>query len=504
MKFITIFLLTFFTAFAYEENCDDILFSFDISKKNSKVKMIDIVENMADTCKFSVRIKDKQANQVLKKQLFLVHIKDYTLENMFDFLFTQHNMFFKFDNVKNVLTISYLETHSFTIDYVNFSELTTDSTKTISVGVSTTDNENNTDTNTNNSSSSNSDLTTITSKSQFLFWNKLSHEIDAILSRDEDDVKIKSKSVINQEAGIITVTGTRDQIQKVSDYLSKIKHRLHKQVMLETKLIELTYKNNKDRGIDWTKLQLSFSGSKNARWANSGNSSSYIFSADLSMDGLFKFLDGYGNTDVMSAPKILTLNNQPAVINVGNQINYRYQSGSQTSTTTGATTTNTYVLDSVFVGLTLNIVPEITDDGYVILRINPVVSEEVPSVNNVVDANNVRIMPPDIKIKQLSSIVKARNGSKVIIGGLVSKTINKTNNSVPILGSIPLLGYAFKHEGEETVKTELIVVITPKIVNDYNFPSIEKVTENDSVENKLSIEDINETDDIVEEVSIDE
>ena len=485
MKFLVLFFLSISTLFSYENSCEDILFSFDISKKNSNVRMIDIVENMADTCKFSVRIKDKKANEVLKQQLFLVHIKDYTLENMFDFLFTQHNMFFKFDDMKNVLTISYLETHSFTIDYVNFSELTTDSTKTISVGVSATDNDDNNDDTT---SSSNSDLTTITSKSQFLFWNKLSNEIDEILSRDEDDIKIKSKSIINQEAGIITVTGTRDQIKKVSEYLSRIRKRLHKQVMLETKLIELTYQNNKDRGIDWTKLQLSFSGSKNAKWTDAGNGSSYIFSADLSMDGLFKFLDTYGNTDVMSAPKILTLNNQPAVINVGNQINYRYQSGSQTSTTTGATTTNTYVLDSVFVGLTLNIVPEITDDGYVILRINPVVSEEVSSANNVVDDNNVRIMPPDIKIKQLSSIVKARNGSKVIIGGLISKTINKTTNSVPILGSIPLLGYAFKHEGEQTVKTELIVVITPRIINDYSFPSIEKMEQDTNMEETDNVE----------------
>lgn len=480
MRLLLVFLLMFFTAFSAEKNCEDTLFSFDVSQKNSNVRIVDIVENMADTCKFSVRIKDKEAKRVLNQPLFLVHIKDYTLENMFNFLFTQQNMFYKYDDVKNVLTLSYLETRSFTIDYVNFSELTTDSKKTISVGVSSnnsSDTTTNTNTNSNSSSSSssNSDLTTITSKSQFQFWDKLSAEIDAILSRDEDATKIKSKSIINREAGVITITGTKDQIQRVSSYLDKIKGRLHKQVMLETKLIELTYTNNKDRGVDWSKLELSFHGSKSKLWENGTDSSSFTFSADLSMDGLFKFLDTYGNVEVMSTPKILTLNNQPAVINVGNQVNYRYQSGSQTSTTTGATTTNTYVLDSVFVGLTLNIVPEITDDGYVILRINPVVSEESATSNNVTDANGVRIMPPDIKIKQLSSLVKAKNGAKVIIGGLVSKTINNTENSVPILGSIPVLGYAFKHEGKSVVKTELIVVITPKIITDNNFPSLENV-----------------------------
>ena len=193
------------------------------------------------------------------------------------------------------------------------------------------------------------------------------------------------------------------------------------------------------------------------------------------MDGLISFLKTYGNVHVLSTPKILTLNNQAAVINVGKQINYRYQSGSLNTITTGQSTSNTYVMSSVFIGLTLNIVPEITDDGFIILRVNPVVSRLDDDQKTVTDAQGVRIMPPDIKIKQLSSIVKAKDGTHVVIGGLVSNTKKDVKSGVPILEDIPIFGMLFHSTSKETYRTELIVVITPKIIKNDDFPSIDRV-----------------------------
>jgi general secretion pathway protein D len=194
---------------------------------------------------------------------------------------------------------------------------------------------------------------------------------------------------------------------------------------------------------------------------------------------MFDFLNKYGDVNVLSTTKILTLSNQPAVINVGKQINYRYQSGTLSTTAGTGSATNTYVMNSVFIGLTLNIVPEITDDGFIILRINPVVSEALDSFQDtsgdVTDADGVRIMPPDIKIKQLSSIVKAKDGARVVVGGLVSSSTKNIKNKVQGLGDIPILGYAFKHDSSQVYKTELIIVITPKIINDNSFPSIDRV-----------------------------
>lgn len=484
--------------------CDDMLFSFDLAQSKGNVRIVDIVENVAQSCHFSVIIADSEARKMVESKLFLVHIKDYTLEHLFDFLFSQNNLFYRYDAERKVLTLSYLETRSFVIDYVNLSEQTTESTKTITVGAAS----NNSGTNgvggtsggtmggmsgatdgsgMNNAMQGgglNADSTTIRSNTKFEFWEKLTHEIDAILSRDEDARQISSKSIINREAGIVTITGTKSQIERVEQYLDKLRERLHKQVMLETKIFELRYADRNNSGVDWSKFQLSLGGKAGniitGDQYGSLNAPSFSFNYQFSMDGLLQFLHRYGDVNTLSTPKILTLNNQPAVINVGNQINYRYQSGSVSATNVGASTTNTYIMSSVFVGLTLNIVPEITDDGFVILRINPVLSEELDANNALsmgsaaqnVSEEGVRTMPPDIKIKQLSSIVKAKDGSRVVIGGLVSTRSVEAKTSVPLLGAIPVVGGLFRSSGVESEKVELIIVVTPKIVTHDNFPTI--------------------------------
>jgi general secretion pathway protein D len=498
MKLFFISLMILLSVYTLEAvECDDTLFSFDVSRSNASVKIIDIIENVAHQCHFSVVIVDKQAHEVLKENLFLVHIKDYTLENLFDFLLSQNNMFYNFNSDKNVLEISYLQTKSFIIDYVNLSEQTTESIKTITVGATSNNNNNNNGSGTNSisnmnsgsnnrnnsNSNSNSDHTIVKSNTKFEFWDKLSEEIDTILSRDEDLTQIKSKSIINREAGIVTITGTKSQIERIDMYLKQLKSRLHKQVLLETKIFELRYRDKNNTGVDWSKFQLRLGGKFGNTVAGdsygSFNAPSYSFNYQFSMDGLINFLNRYGDVNTLSTPKILTLNNQPAVINVGNQINYRYESGSVSATNVGSSTTNTYVMSSVFLGLTLNIVPEITEDGYIILRINPVVSEQLDQDEGLdlakesTNTDGVRTMPPDIKIKQLSSIVKAKDGARVVIGGLVSTRKFQENSAVPLLGAIPLIGGLFKHTGIETEKIELIIVVTPKIIKLNEFPSID-------------------------------
>ena len=486
----------FLTVMLEAKGCDDTLFSFDVSENEESVRIIDILENVAHECGFSVIINDSEAKALIKQRLFLVHIQDYTLENLFDFLFSRNNMFYRFDVQANLLTLSYLETRSFIIDYVNLDEQVTESTKTITVGTaSNTQNSayngnsgygsNTTGGSNAQQGGSNTDYTTVKSNTKFEFWEKLTNEIDAILSRDEDRFQIKSKSIINRDAGIVTITGTKSQIERVGSYLSRLRERLHKQVLLETKIFELRYKDSNSTGVDWSKFNLTLGGQVSNAVSGDKYSTvtmpSYTFNYNFSMDGLIDFLDRYGDVNVLSTPKILTLNNQPAVINVGNQINYRYESGSVSATNVGASTTNTYVMSSVFVGLTLNIVPEITDDGFIILRINPVVSEELDqdealtstTTTATTASDTVRTMPPDIKIKQLSSIVKAKDGARVLIGGLVSTRNYQQNTSVPLLGSIPVLGRLFSHSGIETDKVELIIVVTPKIIRHNEFPSIE-------------------------------
>ncbi len=492
--------LLFFTMLLYgSADCRTKLFSFKVSGAGGTVTLYDVLENLADTCEFTVMFADREVQRVLKSPLKMVYIKDYTLDDMFRFLFDDHNMFYDFDRERRVLTVSYIETKSFHIDYVNLSELKTESVKSITVGASGNQGGAYGTTGSYGSSSTvgrggyggsgggdNSDYTTIKTVTEFNFWSDFKSQIDAILQRDEDSHTVKSKALVNNEGGIVTVTGTKRQIERVQRYIEQVMGRLHKQIMLEARLVELRYNDQNTTGVDWSRFDLSLKGEVSDTYQRGLSSLTdrpfYSFSYNFTMDGLLDFLQRYGTVNTLSNPKIMTLNNQPAVINVGDQINYKYQTGAITTTTTGNPVgTNTYQLGSVFIGLTLNIVPEVTDDGFIILRVNPVVSEMLgdKSVNDLTytqpgdDTNGVRSMPPDVKIKQLTSIVKVKNGHKVIIGGLISNRTYSTNTKVPVLGSLPLVGRAFSHNGTQSQKVELIIILTPKIVDGTSFPSID-------------------------------
>jgi len=188
------------------------------------------------------------------------------------FIFDDHNMFYSFDRARNVLRVSYIETRSFHIDYVNLSELKTESVKSITVGASGGESgvygagygggtQSSYSMGTGSSGSgTNSDYTTIKTVTEFNFWNDFKEQIDAILQRDEDSHTVNSKALVNNEAGIVTVTGTKRQIERVERYIKHVTGRLHKQIMLEARLVELRYNDKNTTGVDWSRFDLSLKG----------------------------------------------------------------------------------------------------------------------------------------------------------------------------------------------------------------------------------------------------
>ncbi|MCF6201673.1 MAG: secretin N-terminal domain-containing protein, partial [Hydrogenimonas sp.] len=314
--------------------CENKLFSFKTGGQSGSVTLYDVLENLAQTCKFSVMFSDNEVKRVLKTPLQIVYIKDYTLEDMFRFIFDDHNMFYRYDEDRAMLTASYIETKSFHIDYVNLSELKTESIKSITVGASggqsstygTTGSYTGSGTAAGSSygrsgSGDNSDYTTIKTVTEFNFWSDLKHQIDAILQRDEDSHTIRSKALINNEAGIVTVTGTKRQIERVERYIEQVMKRLHKQIMLEARLVELRYNDRNTTGVDWSRFDISLKGEISDTYERGAAAATkrpfYSFSYNFTMDGLLDFLQRYGDVNTISNPKIMTLNNQPAVINVG-------------------------------------------------------------------------------------------------------------------------------------------------------------------------------------------
>ncbi len=444
--------------------CNNKLFSFNIgSNAQSGITIQNVLNNIANTCNLSIVYTDVAAQKKVTQTISNMNIKNYTLEELFRLLLNDNNLFYTFDN--NILKISYLKTKSFYIDYVSFTTRKSTSNKVIKTG--------------SGSSGSGSDSTTMDFTSSFQFWNKIENEINSILKREKDPNESLSPSLINQDAGVITITGTFRQFNAVSKYLNVISERMHKQILIEAKILEVDYNQNKTTGIDWSKFQLGLNGSSDAVHSRVGQvltntfkNPNYLIGYNFSMAGLMKFLKTQGSVKIVSDPKIMTLNNQPAVINVGTEVNYRYDSGSTTTTSSGGTTTTpNYETDSTFVGVTLDITPQVTKNGYIILKINPVVSN---IADKHVDANGVPYLAPDIKIKQLSSLVMVKNNSKILIGGLISKQDGDTNNNVSLLSNIPIVGNLFKSNTKNNQDSELIIVIVPHIITDSTIPTLKK------------------------------
>ncbi len=456
--------------------CNNKLFSFNIgANTQSGITIQNVLNNIANTCNLSIVYTDEEAQKRVTQAISNMNIKNYTLEELFHLLLNDNNLFYTFKN--NILKISYLKTKSFYIDYVSFTTRKSTTNKVIKTG--------------SGSSGSGSDSTTMDFTSSFQFWNKIENEINSILKREKDPNESLSPSLVNQDAGVITITGTFRQFNAVSKYLNIISKRMHEQVLIEAKILEVDYNANKTTGVDWSKFQLGLNGSSDATKNRVSGSivqdsfikPNYLIGYNFSMAGLMKFLKTQGNVKIVSDPKIMTLNNQPAIINVGTEVNYRYDSGSTTTTSSGGTTTTpNYETDSTFVGVTLDITPQVTENGYIILKINPVVSN---IADKHIDANGVPYLAPDIKIKQLSSLVMVKNNNKILIGGLISKQDGDTNNNVPFLSNIPLIGHLFKSNAKNNQDSELIIVISPHIINNSNTPTLKKYEQNKNFKDEL-------------------
>ncbi len=492
-----IFFLTliFVSALFGAQECDNKRFSLNAyQNRGSGLTLLDLVRDVAQTCNISVVFEDNLAREKLMQPLDMVNIQDYSVPELFAFIFDEHNLFHTYDAQRGVVRVAYTKTVNFNVDYINMSELITESTKSITVGPGTnagnssgygttgnaTGTGNNGSGSGNLNSGSNTDYTKVRAISTFTFWDQLKEHIQQILQVDDAYNEALHKTMVNRDAAVVSVTATKRQLAEVKRYLDKLESRMHAQVMLEAHLIELTYNDYSSVGVNWSNFSLALNGTYSNSFNNTGVANPvYKFGIDFNPAGLIDFLKTYGDVEVLSNPKVLTLNNQPAVINVGQQLSYLYQNGSIIGTTsTPTTTTNT--LGSVFVGLTLNIIPEVTEEGYIIMRINPITSELIDDSelsgsggSSSSTTQTERAMPPDTRVKQMTSIVKVKDSQKVLIGGLIEKKIDKSDTKVPLVGDIPLFGRLFHNTTDTVRKSELFILITPTLIKEDTLPTID-------------------------------
>lgn len=315
--------------------------------------------------------------------------------------------------------------------------------------------------------------TKIYSIDELNLWGDLENELIAIVYQESDSYNPKHpRIIINKGAGLITLSATPRQLLRVGDYIDALQARLSQQVQIDVQIFSIEHSDINTTGINWAKLyELGINTQSTpealASITPSGlNYGVYVFSQNLSVGQIVQFLKEYGKTHSISNPKIITLNNQPAIISVGNVLRYSQSLIYQTSTNSSTIQNTGYQYPSVFSGVLLDVTPSIYDKE-IILKINPsITAAKDASIENQASALSA---PPNLSTNQLSSIVRIKDGQRVILGGLISESNITSRRGLPLLGAIPVIKYLFSYKKTIKQKKEMIIVITPTIIDNQSI-----------------------------------
>ncbi|UZE95786.1 pilus (MSHA type) biogenesis protein MshL [Alkalimarinus alittae] len=377
-----------------------------------------------------------------------------------------------------------LKTQVFQINYLNVKRMGGSETRVSSGSIS--EGSNNGDSSNGNSSASASTSsdkvigTRISTTTESDFWAQLSDTL-LLITGDGQGQRV----VATPNAGVIVVRAMPEELKSVENYLRQTELIMQRQVVLEAKILEVELNEGYQQGIDWTAVETSGSvgadglpkklvGGNMISELISSEELGGVFTATLKVgdfSGFMQLLGTQGSVQVLSSPRISTVNNQKAVIKVGTDeffvtdIDIDEDNGNSGSSSDSTSTDVT--LTPFFSGIALDVTPQISEEGSIILHVHPTISE-VKDQQKVVSLGDRDVVLPLAlsTIRETDSVIKARNGQIVVIGGLIQNISRETNSSVPILGDIPLLGELFKQKRYQQKKSELVILLRPIISSD--------------------------------------
>lgn len=299
------------------------------------------------------------------------------------------------------------------------------------------------------------------------FWKELDDTLHAIIAVDP-----KASITINQQSGMVVARAKPMQLHEIENFLNTTQNQIGRQVILEAKIIEVLLDDSHQDGVNWLVL------AQNAATVLTGfgTPNPATFTAIFTkgdFTAMVELLATQGKTNVLSSPKISTLNNQNAIIKVGRDeyfVTGVYANTANTvSTLTGTNNTSppTPVLSSFFSGIALNVTPQIDDNENITLYIHPSITRvENLDKTFTIYGQDYSIPTPLNTVRESDSIVKAQNGQVVVLGGLMQETADENKEGITGLASIPYIGHLFRVDKGKTQKSELIILLKASVIND--------------------------------------
>ena len=319
----------------------------------------------------------------------------------------------------------------------------------------------------NNQNNQNSGRATIQTETETDYWKDLETVIRSIIGSGAGPsmaslIGSETRSVIvSPQTGMILVRAFPKELKEVSEFIEASQAALQRQVILEAKILEVELSEGFQSGINLQAL----GDRKVSASYGSGTIEQNIVGTPLALNlnftdftGVIKLLESQGNVQVISSPRILTLNNQKAIFKVG-QESYYLTAANTTAYgqgTGGNVVNSNSNLEPFFSGIALDVTPQISEAGDIILHIHPILSEVKEEVKRILD-NDFPLASS--ATRESDTIARVRNGEVIVISGLMQTRSRGSTSGIPGIDEIPVISRAAQQNERTTVKTELVILL---------------------------------------------
>lgn len=336
----------------------------------------------------------------------------------------------------------------------------------------------------------------VSTESDSSFWDDLQESLKMIIGEEGG-----RKVMVHPQSGVIVVHALPEELRNVGEFLQTIENAAHRLVILEAKIIEVTLNDKFQSGINWNAL-FEIGSDKSILFGHSGGGSIFdtgvsalagttvplvrgtrvtgfdtnafggVFTIDANLkdfNALIELLKTQGDVQVLSSPRISTVNNQKAVIKVGQDEYFVTDVETETDVVSlGVSNTSVDVtLTPFFSGVALDVIPQISEDNSVILHIHPAISEVTEKVKSISTSTTDQLSIPLAlsTIRETDTVIRADSGQVVVLGGLMKNVMRDEESSTPLFGDVPVVGNMFRHNRSVASKSELVILLRPVVIN---------------------------------------
>jgi MSHA type pilus biogenesis protein MshL len=296
---------------------------------------------------------------------------------------------------------------------------------------------------------------------------------------------INQSIIVNPVGGTISVLATERQHELIQQHIDSVLSAVQRQVMIEATIVEVSLKDVYQAGVDWSRLAITgglnltqsllsgFGSNQNVTRRGANDFQIGYINPDSRLGNIsatIRLLEEFGNTRVLSSPKLMAMNNQTALLKVVDNVVYFEVSS---STVTSQVQTNISVsttAKTVSVGVVMGVTPQINEDGRVTLTVRPTVSSVLqfrPDPNPLLQIQN---LVPEVQVREMESVLQVGTGQTVVLGGLMQDNIRNNREQIPGADALGRLGEIFRFRDNHNVKTELVIFLRPTVITN---PSLE-------------------------------